>query len=75
MRACTLTVCFLLIFTAVVDALEWCISQHGVEHAFHYLDDFLIMCSPASNICQENLQKLITVCSRLGHLLCPDLIR
>ena len=28
------------IFTALADVLEWCIAQKGVEHSFHYLDDF-----------------------------------
>ena len=60
------------IFTAVADALEWCISQHGVEYIFHYLDDFLIMGPPGSSICQENLQKLIDMCSRLGVPLVAD---
>ena len=60
------------IFTAVADALEWCISQHGVDYIFHYLDDFLIMGPPGSSICQENLQKLIDVCSRLGVPLVAD---
>ena len=31
------------IFLAVADALEWCVGQRGVEHIFHYLDDFLTM--------------------------------
>ena len=28
------------IFSAVADALEWCITQKGVDYIFHYLDDF-----------------------------------
>ena len=34
------------ILNAVADTLEWCITQKGVHHIFHYLDDFLeILCA------------------------------
>jgi len=29
------------IFTALADALEYVIKQHGVEHLWHYLDDYI----------------------------------
>ena len=54
------------IFTAVADALEWCISQKGVKHIFHYLDDFLVMGPPGSSACQDYLRQLRDVCSHLG---------
>lgn len=31
------------IFTAVADALEWCIHSEGAHHVFHYLDDYIIV--------------------------------
>ena len=31
------------IFTAVAEALLWVMGRHGVVHAMHYLDDFLIL--------------------------------
>ena len=31
------------IFTAVADALEWCVAVQGVENVSHYLDDFTVM--------------------------------
>ena len=38
------------LFTAVADALEWCIHKRGVESIFHYLDDFIVMAPPGSVI-------------------------
>ena len=30
------------IFNSVADAVEWCVVREGVEHIFHYLDDFAV---------------------------------
>ena len=60
------------IFTALADALEWCIAQKGVEHIFHYLDDFLVMGPPRSSLCQEYLSILETLCAHLGVPLTPE---
>ena len=60
------------IFSAVADALEWCVGQQGVEHICHYLDDFLTMGPPASPICEENLLALERLCASLGVPLAPD---
>ena len=60
------------IFTAVADALEWCIGQEGITHIFHYLDDFLIMGPPNSATCAVNLRILEAVCHRLGVPLAPN---
>lgn len=35
-------------FTAVADAVEWCVSQEGVELIFHYPDDFAVVGPPDS---------------------------
>lgn len=43
------------IFTAVADALEWCIRQRGVTGINHYLDDFVIVAPPASDMCRRYL--------------------
>ena len=40
------------IFNAMADAIHWCIEQQGVEHADHYLDDFIILGPPRSPQCQ-----------------------
>ena len=37
------------IFNAVADALEWVCQQAGIEHIFHYLDDFAIVGHPSAN--------------------------
>lgn len=60
------------IFSSVADALEWCVGCQGVEHIFHYLDDFLTMGPPASPICEENLLALERLCTSLRVPLAPD---
>lgn len=60
------------IFTAVADALEWCVHRRGVEFLFHYLDDFLVMGPAASDICKHSLELLVEECSNLGVPLSPE---
>ena len=60
------------VFTAVADALEWCIRQAGVQGIDHYLDDFIIVAPPASCACQSNLNKLEEECEALGFTLAPE---
>ena len=60
------------IFSAVADALEWCVGQRRVEYIFHYLDDFLTMGPPDSSMCEDNLQTLERLCVHLGVPLAPD---
>ena len=60
------------IFTAVADAVEWCISQEGVEYIFHYLDDFAVVGPPDSQACSQYLRILKQVCAALGIPLAPD---
>lgn len=31
------------IFSAVADAAQWILSQAGIKHSLHYLDDFMIV--------------------------------
>ena len=48
------------IFTAVADALEWCVHQAGVEDKiFHYSDDYVVFGSPDSEQCQYFLDILV----------------
>ena len=54
------------IFNAVADALEWCIRAHGVQHIFHYLDDFIVIGPPNSTTCAEALAVLDRTCAQLG---------
>ena len=40
--------------------------QHGVQPLLHYLDNFLTVGPPNSNICQQNLDTIKQVCDILG---------
>ena len=54
------------IFTALADALEWVLQRHGVTWLAHYLDDYITIGLPNSDVCQKNLEILLSTCSRLG---------
>ena len=54
------------IFTAIADALEWCIRRRGVNDVEHYLDDFIVFGPPASPVCQHSLDILSEECEALG---------
>ena len=60
-----------IIFTAIADALEWCIRQTGVDDVYHYLDDYVILGPPDTGICQWFLDILKRVCAHLGVPLAP----
>ena len=60
------------IFTAVADALEWCLRLQGVAAVDHYLDDYITIGPPHSNICQLNLTKILGVCEALGVPIAPE---
>ena len=62
----------LKIFTAVVDALEWCLRQSGVTHIDHYLDDYITMGAPATSECQHNLSLILDRCETLGVPIAPE---
>ena len=60
------------IFNAVADALQWILTQEGVELIFHYLDDFAVLGPPDSPQCQRALDILIEVCKLLNIPLAAD---
>ena len=60
------------IFHAIADALEWIVEREGLEHIFHYLDDFTVVGPPDSNTCQKYLDILARTCSDLGVTLAPE---
>ena len=60
------------IFTALADALEWCMAKEGVQAVYHYLDDFVVLGPPSSETCAEHLQILHKVCNDLGVPLAPE---
>ena len=60
------------IFNAVADGLEWCAAKEGIEHIFHYLDNFDVLGLPHSAVCQKNLDTLVRVCKELQVPLAPE---
>ena len=63
----------LKIFTAVADALEWCVYKAGVKYIYHYLDDFAVLGSPGSEEChRHHLLCLQSVAADFGVHLAPN---
>ena len=60
------------IFGALSDALEWVVAKEGVDHIYHYLDDFAVIGPPDSPICQRSLDILAKTCDTLGVPLAPE---
>lgn len=54
------------IFTALADALQWVMLREGVSMVHHYLDDFITIGPPSSNVCKANLDRILAVCRDLG---------
>ena len=54
------------IFTAIADALEWCLKSAGIAHVHHYLDDFVVVGSSGTTECSRALDILISKCTELG---------
>ena len=61
-----------LIFSAVADALEWLVKSRGVEHIFHYIDDFVVVGPSLSNACKHSLRTLTQTCENLGLLVAHE---
>ena len=59
------------IFSATSDALEWCIARKGVNHIYHYIDDFIVLGHPGSDSCARSLHTLESECAALGVPLAP----
>ena len=55
-----------IIFSAVADALQWVIESKGAEPVCHYLDDYITIGPPESDICQRNLDAIKHSCEYLG---------
>ena len=60
------------IFSALAEALEWILRNHGMRHILHYLDDFLIMGAPGTSECALALTTVLTLCADLGVPLAPE---
>ena len=55
-----------IIFSAVADALQWIVQQRGVEFIFHYLDNYITVAPPASDLCATNLRAIKQACQDTG---------
>ena len=53
------------LFNVQADLLEWILVHLGVSVFLHYLDDYLTMGPPNTQICHQNLRLLIKVCTML----------
>lgn len=53
------------IFNAIADAFQWYLQQQGIQHVFHYLDDYVILGAPRSPGCAETMAVLDRACSFL----------
>ena len=54
------------LFNVLADLLEWILLHLGVSVLPHYLNDYLTMGPPNTQICHQNLRLLIEVCTMLG---------
>ena len=63
-----------LIFSAVADALEWIVRCRGVDHIFHYIDNFILVGPPRSDVCQLGLHTLMQTSENLhvGVQMAPN---
>ncbi len=61
-----------IIFTAIADALQWIMVNHGVSNVAHYLDDFITWGPPGAAVCQQNLDGIIPTCELTGTPLEAD---
>ena len=54
-------------FNAVADALNWQLRQAGIQHIFHYLDDFIFLVPPGTVELAEAWSGILhRECARLG---------
>ncbi len=53
-------------FCAIADAVEWILLHQRVSWSLHNFDDFLTIGPAGSPECAENLNRIQTICTRLG---------
>ena len=54
------------LFNILADLLSWIILKRGASFLLHYLDDFLTIGPPNSDICKTNLNIITRTCEELG---------
>ena len=60
------------LFSALTDGLMWILFKKGVRFALHYLDDFLLLGPPQSDICNRALLTTLSTCDLVGLPVAPD---
>ena len=48
------------------EALHWIMANRHGAQLLHYLDDFLLVCPPGRDTCQEAMSRMLMVCDHLG---------
>ena len=54
------------LFSALTDAMMWCLHERGLQTALHYLDDFLLLGPPGCPQCEQSLALTLALCEELG---------
>ncbi len=54
------------VFTAVADAIDWCLHDVGIHHQLHYLDDFLFFGHPGTDEAGAILSTVVKTFHELG---------
>lgn len=56
----------------MADTMMWILHKKGLQHALHYLHDFLIMGPAESDACQLTLGTSLAMCAELGFAVAPE---
>ena len=60
------------LFNIMADLLSWAAQKAGVSYLIHYLDDYLMVGPPLSQVCQNNVEIFTSLCKDLGVPLATD---
>ena len=59
----------------IADALEWILTHYfGVQHCFHYLNDFFMAGPPMANTCAHALRDMLLLCRAVQVPVKPEKI-
>ena len=62
------------IFTALEDGLIWIMGRNVIEHALHYLNDYLFFGGSESQQCAKALNLALSICEHLGVLASSKIV-
>ena len=60
------------LFNILANLLSWAAQKAGVSYLIHYLDDYLTIGPPLSQVCQCNVDIFTSLCKDLGVFLATD---